>query len=125
MLLSFAVRSVYLESCSMYVRGGVYVVVRDAMGPFHNVHVLTSNYHETSCGSASEEKGTSVEELVKTSGLDAKLVKAIVDGNYTASPAQRQKLADALGVGVQEIAWGHSVPVQHLRGNGPYSGRST
>src|SRR5438046_6561843 len=34
MLFSFAVRSVYLESCSMFVRGGVYVVVRDAMGPF-------------------------------------------------------------------------------------------
>ena len=35
MLFSFAVRSVYLESCSMFVRGGVYVVVRDAMGPLH------------------------------------------------------------------------------------------
>src|SRR6266436_4222462 len=34
MLFSFAVRSVYLESCSMFVRGGVYIVVRDAMGPF-------------------------------------------------------------------------------------------
>jgi amino acid transporter len=34
MFFSFAVRSVYMESCSMYVRGGVYVVVRDAMGPF-------------------------------------------------------------------------------------------
>src|SRR5690349_5837660 len=34
MLFGFAIRSVYLESCSMYVRGGVYVVVRDAMGPF-------------------------------------------------------------------------------------------
>src|SRR3954462_2804518 len=34
MLFSFAVRSVYLESCSMCLRGGVYVVVRDAMGPF-------------------------------------------------------------------------------------------
>jgi len=33
MLFSFAVRSVYLESCSMYVRGGVYVVVRESMGP--------------------------------------------------------------------------------------------
>ena len=66
-----------------------------------------------------EDQGTSVAELVKTSGLDAKLVKAIVDGNYTASPAQRQKLADALGIAVQEVAWGHSVPVQHLRGNGP------
>jgi amino acid transporter len=34
MLFSFAVRSVYMESCSMFTRGGVYVVVRDAMGPF-------------------------------------------------------------------------------------------
>ena len=34
MLFSFAVRAVYLESCSMFVRGGVYVVVRDSMGPF-------------------------------------------------------------------------------------------
>ena len=34
MFFSFAVRSVYLESCSMFVRGGVYVVVRDSMGPF-------------------------------------------------------------------------------------------
>ncbi len=34
MLFSFAVRSVYMESSGMFVRGGVYVVVRDAMGPF-------------------------------------------------------------------------------------------
>src|SRR3954469_11832960 len=34
MLFSFAVRSVYLESCSMFVRGGVYIVVRDAMNHF-------------------------------------------------------------------------------------------
>ncbi len=33
MLFSFAVRSIYMESCSMFVRGGVYVVVRDSMGP--------------------------------------------------------------------------------------------
>ncbi len=33
MLFSYAVRSVYLESCGMFVRGGVYVVVRDSMGP--------------------------------------------------------------------------------------------
>ena len=33
MFFSFAVRSIYMESCSMFVRGGVYVVVRDAIGP--------------------------------------------------------------------------------------------
>jgi len=34
MFFSFAVRSIYMESSSMFVRGGVYVVVRDSMGPF-------------------------------------------------------------------------------------------
>jgi len=33
MLFSYLVRSVYMESSSMFVRGGVYVVVRDSMGP--------------------------------------------------------------------------------------------
>jgi amino acid transporter/nucleotide-binding universal stress UspA family protein len=32
MLFSYAVRSVYIESCSMFVRGGVYRVVKEAMG---------------------------------------------------------------------------------------------
>src|SRR5437870_9205088 len=32
MVLSFAVRSLYNESCSMFVRGGVYRVVKEAMG---------------------------------------------------------------------------------------------
>src|SRR5580693_8653784 len=32
MLFSFAVRSLYIESCSMFVRGGVYRVVKEAMG---------------------------------------------------------------------------------------------
>jgi amino acid transporter/nucleotide-binding universal stress UspA family protein len=34
MLFSYAVRSVYIESCSMFIRGGVYRVVREALGPF-------------------------------------------------------------------------------------------
>ena len=32
MLFSYAVRSVYIESCTMFVRGGVYRVVKQAMG---------------------------------------------------------------------------------------------
>ncbi len=34
MVFSYAVRNVYIESCSMFVRGGVYKVVREAMGGF-------------------------------------------------------------------------------------------
>src|ERR1700687_2304428 len=32
MIFSYCVRSVYVESCSMFVRGGVYRVVKEAMG---------------------------------------------------------------------------------------------
>jgi ribosome-binding protein aMBF1 (putative translation factor) len=72
-----------------------------------------------------EELGIGIDQLVADTGLDAKLVRAIVSGNYTPSPSQRQRLADSLGVATGEISWGHTVPVEHLRGNGPQSGRST
>src|SRR6202166_865679 len=32
MLFSFAVRAVYVESCSMFTRGGVYRIVKEALG---------------------------------------------------------------------------------------------
>jgi hypothetical protein len=72
-----------------------------------------------------EESGIGVAQVVKASGLDEKLVKAIVSGNFTPSPFQRQRLAAALGVSPDDISWDHAVPVEHLRGNGPQSGRST
>src|SRR5438309_5871613 len=34
MLFSYAVRWVYIESCTLFVRGGVYRVVKEAMGRF-------------------------------------------------------------------------------------------
>ena len=72
-----------------------------------------------------EEAGISVAQLVATSGLDTKLVVAIVGGHYTPSPSQRERVAAALGISKDDVAWGHAVPVQHLRGNGPQSGRAT
>lgn len=72
-----------------------------------------------------EETGLSVSDLVAASKLDAKLVKAVVAGNYIPSPSQRERLAAALGVAVTDISWEHAVAVQHLRGNGPQAGRST
>src|SRR5262245_39624641 len=34
MFFSYAVRSVYIESCTLFIRGGVYRVVREALGKF-------------------------------------------------------------------------------------------
>jgi hypothetical protein len=71
-----------------------------------------------------EEAGISLEGLVAASGLEAKLVKAIVSGNYTPSPLQRERLAEALGAAVDDISWGHTVPVEHMYGHGPQFGRT-
>jgi transcriptional regulator with XRE-family HTH domain len=71
-----------------------------------------------------EETGTTLESLVEASGLEPKLVKAIATGNYTPSPTERQRLAAALNVSVDDIAWGHAVPVDHLWGHGPQFGRT-
>jgi ribosome-binding protein aMBF1 (putative translation factor) len=72
-----------------------------------------------------EEMGMTVEQLTTAARLDAKLVKSIVSGNYTPSPFERKRLAEAIGISVEDVSWGHAVPVEHLRGNGPQTGRAT
>jgi hypothetical protein len=71
-----------------------------------------------------EEAGMSVDQLVVATKLEAKLVKAIASGNYTASPSERQRIAAALNLTVDDISWGHAVPVDHLWGHGPQFGRT-
>jgi len=71
-----------------------------------------------------EETGMTVDQLIAASGLEAKVVKAIVSGNYTPSPTQRQRLAAAMNLSVEDISWGHTVPVEHLYGHGPQFGRT-
>jgi hypothetical protein len=71
-----------------------------------------------------EELGFSLERLVAESGLDAARVKSIVEGNYTPDPVQRQKLAAALGLSIEDVSWGHAVGVDHMYGHGPQFGRS-
>ena len=72
-----------------------------------------------------ELTGVTADRLAADTGLDPKLVKSIVSGNYTPSPVQRQRIAAALSVPIDEISWDHAVPVEHLRGNGPQCGRPT
>src|SRR6201997_1361294 len=74
MLFSFAVRSVYMESCSMFVRGGVYIVVKDSMGPFMarlSVSALIFDYILTgpiSVVSAGQYLGHLLDEIAKMLG---------------------------------------------------------
>src|SRR3984893_10187564 len=74
MLFSLAVRSVYMESCSMFVRGGVYIVVKDSMGPFMarmSVSALVFDYILTgpiSVVSAGQYLGHLLDEIAKMLG---------------------------------------------------------
>jgi len=70
------------------------------------------------------EKGLSSEQLCAATGLERKVVEAILQGRYTPSPQQRRRVASALGVEVDRVAWGHSTPVSHLYGHGPQFGRT-
>jgi ribosome-binding protein aMBF1 (putative translation factor) len=70
------------------------------------------------------ERGISLAQLVESSALDERVVEAIVHGRYTPSPQQRQRLAAALGVAPEQVAWGHTAQVEHMYGHGPQFGRS-
>src|SRR5262249_30473200 len=59
------------------------------------------------------ERGLDLAGLVEASGLDRRVVEAIAHGRYTPSPEQRRLLAAALGVGPEQVAWGHVAQVEH------------
>ncbi|MGE5191052.1 MAG: helix-turn-helix domain-containing protein [Deltaproteobacteria bacterium] len=66
-----------------------------------------------------ELQKVSLADLVEKSGLDDNRVTAIILGRWTPSPTERQRIAAAFSLTVEEIAWGHKTPVQHLYGHGP------
>lgn len=61
----------------------------------------------------------SLDQLVERSGLDQGRVEAILLGRWTPSPSERQRIAAALSAEIDDIAWGHVTPIQHLYGHGP------
>jgi transcriptional regulator with XRE-family HTH domain len=70
------------------------------------------------------ERGLTFEQLLAAAGLDRKVLDAIVHGRYTPSPQQRRRVAAALGVEPDQVAWGHTQQVEHMYGHGPQFGRS-
>jgi transcriptional regulator with XRE-family HTH domain len=66
-----------------------------------------------------QQQGLSLEELAQRSGLESGRVAAIYLGRWTPSPAERQRISEALQVTVDDIAWGHKTPIQHIYGYGP------
>ena len=88
MLFSFAVRAVYIEGSSMFVRGGVYVVVRDAMGPFMarlSVSALLFDYILTgpiSVVSAGQYMAGLINESAQLLGLSFKITPDVFSAGF-------------------------------------------
>ena len=59
-------------------------------------------------------QGIGIMDLVNLSGIDQRVVEAIVAGRYKTSPVQRQRLADVIGVLSDNIGWGQAVEVDQL-----------
>jgi len=70
------------------------------------------------------ERGLGMTQLLDAAAMDRKVLEAIVNGRYTPSPQQRQRLAAALGIEVNQIQWGHTNPVEHMYGHSPQFGCS-
>ena len=62
--------------------------------------------------------------LAQRATLDEARVLAILEGRWTPSPAERDKIAAVFGLTREQIAWGHKTEVQHLYGHGPQFGRT-
>jgi transcriptional regulator with XRE-family HTH domain len=70
------------------------------------------------------EQGIDYRQLAERAGLDERRARAILQGHWTPSPAERDRVAAAFGLLKEQVAWGHQETVQHLQGHGPQFGRT-
>jgi hypothetical protein len=80
--------------------------------------------HLKSVAELCSEQGLDVKQLADRARLEERRVRAIVEGRWTPSPSERDRIAAVFGLTRDDIAWGHSTPVSHLYGHGPQFGRT-
>lgn len=62
-----------------------------------------------------EETGQDFDQIAFASGLPVERVLAIAEGRWTPSPHERDRIAAAFRVPVEEISWGHSMSPRNIR----------
>ncbi len=62
-----------------------------------------------------ERASVTANEVAKKTGMDQGRVDAISGGRWMPSPKERQLIADALEVRVDEIDWGHTMSPRNVR----------
>lgn len=70
------------------------------------------------------EQGIDAKALADRAKLDEKRVLAILEGRWTPSPSERDRIAAVFGLTRDDIAWGHKAVISHIHGHGPQFGRS-
>ncbi|HTI50370.1 MAG TPA: helix-turn-helix transcriptional regulator [Planctomycetaceae bacterium] len=56
-----------------------------------------------------------IDDVAEQAGLAVERVEAIACGRWTPSPSERQRIAAAFGVDVEEVAWGHTMDPRNIR----------
>jgi transcriptional regulator with XRE-family HTH domain len=69
-------------------------------------------------------QGLDHRQLAARAGLEEGRVRAILEGRWTPSPQERDRIAAVFGLDRTQIAWGHRTSVEHLYGHGPQFGRT-
>ena len=111
MLFSFAVRAVYVESCSMFTRGGVYRVVKEALGGNFaklSVSALMFDYILTgpiSGVSAGQYIVGLLNELVKVCALHGWLPGSMIHWGHGAGPLPINETAALFAAAVTIYYW--------------------
>jgi hypothetical protein len=80
--------------------------------------------HPRTVAQLCEEHHIDLKGLASQCGLDEARVQAIIEGRWTPSPAERDRIAAVFGLTRADIAWSHATPVSHLYGHGPQFGRT-
>jgi transcriptional regulator with XRE-family HTH domain len=62
-----------------------------------------------------EQTGITIDEISERAKLTVQRVAAIAEGRWTPSPDERQRIATAFGVPVEEISWGHTMNPRNIR----------
>ena len=62
-----------------------------------------------------EENDFTIEDIAERAKMLPERVEAIATGRWTPSPAERRRIAEAFGVSVDDISWGHTMDPRNVR----------
>jgi hypothetical protein len=62
-----------------------------------------------------EESRLTVEDVAERARLTCERVEAIAVGRWTPSPEERRRIAEAFGIAVDEVSWGHTMDPRNIR----------